>query len=212
MARERDLASGREDPVAIVGRGVRRREDERGLREIHLPRDPAHLDGREARRPREHRERIAGERRVREDVDPPEIEEPLGHARDLGPRGWRSALLILARQVFARADLPRRGTSIPTPTSAIRQDIAIRDRRVPDRVQKFPESVIREMTRIAALHGAVNLAQGDPDFEPPPELTAAAKRAPDGGYNQYSTTWGARGLRAAIPRRGEALHGVDAGR
>src|SRR5207253_6728879 len=107
----------------------------------------------------------------------PEIEEPLRHARDLGPLGWRCALLTLARQVFARADLPRRGTSIPTPTSAIRQDIAIRDRRVADRVQKFPESVIREMTRIAALHGAVNLAQGYPDFEPPPELPAAAKPA-----------------------------------
>src|SRR2546429_7445914 len=116
MARERDLASGREDPVAIVGRGVRRREDERGLREIHLPRDPAHLDGREARRPREHRERIAGERRVREDVEPPEIEEPPGHARDLGPPGWRSALLILARQAFAGAALPRPRDAIPTPT------------------------------------------------------------------------------------------------
>ncbi|TLZ99209.1 MAG: aminotransferase, partial [Methanobacteriota archaeon] len=45
----------------------------------------------------------------------------------------------------------------------------MRDRRVADRVQKFPESVIREMTRIAVLHGAVNLAQGYPDFEPPPE-------------------------------------------
>src|SRR5207244_7241286 len=120
---------------------------------------------------------IAGERRVREDVDPPEIEEPLRHARDLGPRGWRCALLILARQVFARADLPRRGTSIPTPTSAIRQDIAIRDRRVADRVQKFPESVIREMTRIAVLHAAVNWAQGSPDFEPRPGLTAGRRRA-----------------------------------
>jgi len=56
------------------------------------------------------------------------------------------------------------------------------------------------MTRIAALHGAVNLAQGYPDFEPPPELTAAAKRALDGGYNQYSITWGARELRDAIAR------------
>src|SRR2546428_13675030 len=205
MARERDLASGREDPVAIVGRGVRRREDERGLRGIHLQRDPADLDGREARRPREHRERIAGERRVREDVDPPEIEEPLRHARDLGPRGWGCALLILARQVFARADLPRRGTSIPTPNSAVRQDIAIRDRRVADRVQKFPESVIREMTRIAVLHGAVDLAQGYPDFEPPPELTAAAKRGLDRGDNQYSITSGARAVREAIARRAQGL-------
>ncbi|HEX9341604.1 MAG TPA: aminotransferase class I/II-fold pyridoxal phosphate-dependent enzyme [Thermoplasmata archaeon] len=91
-----------------------------------------------------------------------------------------------------------------------REDLAIRDRRVADRVQKFPESVIREMTRIATLHGAVNLAQGYPDFEPPPEVTEAAKRALDGGYNQYSITWGARELRDAIARRAKAFNGIDA--
>jgi aspartate/methionine/tyrosine aminotransferase len=91
-----------------------------------------------------------------------------------------------------------------------REDLAIRDRRVSDRVQRFPESVIREMTRIAALHDAVNLAQGFPDFEPPPELTEAAKRALDGGYNQYSITWGARALREAIARRAKAFNGIDA--
>jgi len=67
-----------------------------------------------------------------------------------------------------------------------------------------------EMTRIAALHGAVNLAQGYPDFEPPPEVTEAAKRALDGGYNQYSITWGARELRDAIARRAKAFNGIDA--
>src|SRR5437899_12655931 len=113
---------------------------------------------------------------------------------------------MVARQVFARADLPTRGASIPTPSSAVREDIAIRDRRVADRVQKFPESVIREMTRIAAWPGAVNLAQGYPDFEPPPAPTAAAKRALDGGYNQYSITSGPRELGDATPRRAIALH------
>ena len=78
-----------------------------------------------------------------------------------------------------------------------------------ERVQLFPESVIREMTRIAHLHGAVNLAQGFPDFEPPRELTEAAKRALDGGYNQYSITWGARDLRAAIARRAKEFNGID---
>jgi aspartate/methionine/tyrosine aminotransferase len=90
------------------------------------------------------------------------------------------------------------------------QQHAIRDRRVSDRVQRFPESVIREMTRIAALHDAVNLAQGFPDFEPPRELTEAAKRALDGGYNQYSITWGARELRQAIAQRAKAFNGIDA--
>src|SRR5256712_6693747 len=66
------------------------------------------------------------------------------------------------------------------------------------------------MTRIAASDGAVNLAHCDPDFEPQPELTAAAKRALDGGYNQYSITWGARELRDAIARRAKAFNGIDA--
>jgi len=117
---------------------------------------------------------------------------------------------MFARQVFARPDLPRPGKPIPKSSSAVREDIEIHDRRVADRVQKFPESVIREMTRIASLHDAVNLAQGFPDFEPPPELTAAAKRALDGGYNQYSITWGARELRDAIARRAKTFNGIDA--
>lgn len=74
----------------------------------------------------------------------------------------------------------------------------------------FPESVIREMTRIAQIHGAVNLAQGFPDFDPPAEVVEAAKRALDGGYNQYSITWGARELREAITRRAKAFNGIDA--
>ena len=94
--------------------------------------------------------------------------------------------------------------------STARDDLAIRDPRVSDRVQKFPESVIREMTRIAALHDAINLAQGFPDFDPPREMIEAAKRALDAGYNQYSITWGARELRDAIARRAKAFNGIDA--
>src|SRR3989442_4221809 len=101
---------------------------------------------------------------------------------------------MFARQVFARPDLPRPGKPIPKSSSAVREDIVIRDRRVADRVQKFPESVIREMTRIASLHDAVNLAQGFPDFEPPPELTAAAKRALDGADKPDSNSLGGRGI------------------
>jgi len=104
----------------------------------------------------------------------------------------------------------RPGRRIAASGSGGRDDLAIQDRRVSDRVQKFPESVIREMTRIAALHDAVNLAQGYPDFEPPKELTEAAKRALDGGYNQYSITWGARELREAIARRAKAFNKIDA--
>jgi len=86
----------------------------------------------------------------------------------------------------------------------------IDDPRVSERVQRFPESVIREMTRVAATHGAVNLSQGYPDFDPPRELVQAAQRALEHGYNQYSTTWGAPELREAIARRSKAFNGIDA--
>ncbi len=74
----------------------------------------------------------------------------------------------------------------------------IPDRRVSERVQHFPESVIREMTRLANLHGAINLSQGFPDFDPPQEVVEAAKAALEEGYNQYSTTWGSEAFREAI--------------
>ncbi|MFI5255586.1 MAG: aminotransferase class I/II-fold pyridoxal phosphate-dependent enzyme [Candidatus Limnocylindrales bacterium] len=64
----------------------------------------------------------------------------------------------------------------------------------------FTESVIREMSRLAMAAGAVNLAQGFPDFACPPELKAAAKAAIDADLNQYAITWGARPLREAIAR------------
>jgi len=118
---------------------------------------------------------------------------------------------MLVRQVFAGLFLPAPERSRIAPTGGGgRADLAIEDPRLSDRVQKFPESVIREMTRIAAIHDAVNLSQGYPDFDPPRELTEAAKRALDGGYNQYSITWGARELRDAIARRAKAFNGIDA--
>jgi aspartate/methionine/tyrosine aminotransferase len=62
----------------------------------------------------------------------------------------------------------------------------------------FTESVIREMTRHALAHGAVNLAQGFPDFACPPELKEAASAAIHADINQYAITWGAQDFREAI--------------
>lgn len=99
-----------------------------------------------------------------------------------------------------------RSASADRPPSGFRID----DPRVSERVQRFPESVIREMTRVAAAHGAVNLSQGYPDFDPPRELVKAAQDALQNGYNQYSTTWGAPELREAIARRSKIFNGIDA--
>ena len=74
------------------------------------------------------------------------------------------------------------------------------------RADSFTESVIREMTRLAMAHGAVNLAQGFPDFACPPELKDAAKAAIDADLNQYAITWGARDFREAIAARTTRHH------
>jgi aspartate/methionine/tyrosine aminotransferase len=66
------------------------------------------------------------------------------------------------------------------------------------KASSFTESVIREMTRLAMAHGAVNLAQGMPDFACPAELKEAACAAIEADLNQYAITWGATDLREAI--------------
>jgi aminotransferase len=70
--------------------------------------------------------------------------------------------------------------------------------RVSEKAARFTESVIREMTRLAQQHDAVNLAQGFPDFSCPPELKEAASAAIHSDVNQYAITWGARDFREAI--------------
>ena len=77
-----------------------------------------------------------------------------------------------------------------------------------DKVARFTESVIREMTRQSMLHGAVNLAQGFPDFAAPEEIKAAARAAIDGDVNQYAITWGAKKLRDAIARQMGVWQGI----
>jgi len=76
------------------------------------------------------------------------------------------------------------------------------------RVEHFTESVIREMTRQAALYGAINLAQGFPDFSAPAEIKRAALEAIDGDVNQYAITWGARSLRNAIAEHMKKTQGI----
>ena len=81
---------------------------------------------------------------------------------------------------------------------------------VSPRVKLFTDSVIREMTRLAAVHGAINLAQGYPDFPAPPALKAAAARAVKKDYNQYEITWGSLELRTAIAEKARRFNGIQA--
>jgi len=77
------------------------------------------------------------------------------------------------------------------------------------RVQGFTESVIREMTRVNAQHGGINLAQGMPNFPPPRELVEAAHRALDGDFHQYAITWGAPSLRRGIADKYRRFYGME---
>jgi aminotransferase len=70
--------------------------------------------------------------------------------------------------------------------------------RTSQKASRFTESVIREMTRLANAHGAVNLSQGFPDFPAPDAIKAAACDAIRADINQYAVTWGAKPLRDAI--------------
>ena len=76
------------------------------------------------------------------------------------------------------------------------------------RVQGFTESVIREMTRVVAQHGGVNLAQGMPNFPPPRAVIDAAHRALEGDFHQYAITWGTPGLRRAIADKYFRFYGL----
>ena len=76
------------------------------------------------------------------------------------------------------------------------------------RTSRFGESVIRRMTRVANAHGAINLSQGYPDFDPPEELLKAAERAARHGPHQYAVTWGAPNFRQALARKQSRFMGL----
>jgi aspartate/methionine/tyrosine aminotransferase len=77
------------------------------------------------------------------------------------------------------------------------------------KAERFTESVIREMTRLAQIHNAINLAQGMPDFEAPGEIKEAACQAIMKGINQYAITWGAKVFRDAIAAKARSSLGLD---
>ena len=77
------------------------------------------------------------------------------------------------------------------------------------RASTFQESVIREMTRVANQHGAINLAQGFPDFAMPDPMKDAACAAIRGDINQYAITWGTPALRLAIAEKYRRWYDID---
>ena len=80
--------------------------------------------------------------------------------------------------------------------------------RASAKASSFTESVIRDMTRMANQHGAINLGQGFPDFPAPEELKQAAARAIAEDHNQYPITWGVPAFREAIAGAYARDHGM----
>ena len=86
----------------------------------------------------------------------------------------------------------------------------LKRRALASRTAPFQESVIREMTRLGDVAGAINLSQGLPDFDTPPEVLAAAIEAIRRGENQYTFPFGSLALREAVAAKYASYNGVIA--
>ena len=83
--------------------------------------------------------------------------------------------------------------------------------RVPylaSRLQGFGTTIFAEMSALAVATGAVNLGQGFPDYDGPPEVLDAAVDAIRSGRNQYPPGRGVPELRAAIARHQQRWYGL----
>lgn len=77
---------------------------------------------------------------------------------------------------------------------------------------KLPQvqtTIFTVMSQLAAQHGALNLAQGFPDFSGPPELMARVTAAMARGLNQYAPMPGVPLLRQRIAEKIAALYGAQ---
>lgn len=77
------------------------------------------------------------------------------------------------------------------------------------RTEKFTDSVIRRMTRVALHYDAINLSQGFPDFDPPATITNRLAEVAHTGPHQYALTWGAQNFREALAAKQRHFAGVD---
>lgn len=133
-----------------------------------------------------------------------------------GPTGSRTWGISASRPAIDPTEASR-GTGLPSGavslaiiiTCTIEETGVQAEKRLSSRAAGFTESVIREMTRKANAAGAINLAQGFPDFEAPDALKEAACRAIRDDHNQYAITWGSQRLREAIPSKVARYNGMD---
>ena len=87
---------------------------------------------------------------------------------------------------------------------------SMRTSALSSKMKLFPESAIRDMSILADQIGAVNLAQGSPDFPAPIEVKRAGAAAIEEDYNQYEMTIGSSELRRAIAAKTKKFNGIEA--
>lgn len=75
------------------------------------------------------------------------------------------------------------------------------------RVAGFGTTIFADINRLAAAHGAVNLGQGAPDFDGPPEVLRAALDAVNSALNQYAPGTGLKAVREAIAEHAQRFYG-----
>ena len=74
------------------------------------------------------------------------------------------------------------------------------------RVAGFGTTIFADINALAAKHGAVNLGQGAPDFDGPPEVLAAAVTAINSALNQYAPGIGMAPVRQAIAQHAQRFY------
>lgn len=79
--------------------------------------------------------------------------------------------------------------------------------QIPNKLPDVGTTIFAVMTQLAQAHGAINLGQGFPDFDPPPALQQALTQAMADGRNQYPPEAGILALRQQIALKTERLYG-----
>ena len=80
---------------------------------------------------------------------------------------------------------------------------------IDSKLPRVGTTIFTVMSRLAAEHGAINLSQGFPDFDPPEELLKALEKAARGPCHQYAVTWGAPNFRQALARKIQRFSGLE---
>ncbi|MEX2591010.1 MAG: aminotransferase class I/II-fold pyridoxal phosphate-dependent enzyme, partial [Chitinophagales bacterium] len=84
-----------------------------------------------------------------------------------------------------------------------------RTHNIKDKLPEYGQSIFAQMTFFANAHNAINLAQGFPEEDGPPELLQFLGEAAQKGFNQYAPMTGLPGLNKAIADKWQKEYGIQ---